>query len=267
MREVVRLSGDIATDGQQAAVPQDAQALDSLLREFFLWEPIVPTDHKGKIDLKGFAMLLAPLCRMLRDDVADALKDTNSPLVQLAQDWRKLLFPGAPDEQFADAYAQTVTFALLLGRSEGADPLTLESARASLVAQHSLLARALQVLTDTNALIEIAASLNLLLRVIAVVPPAMLRNPRNPWLYFYEDFRLFVDLSTRICAEDPAAYAGPALGGACSAAGSSARSHVHRTIRCHLLLMCKQQGRTGGIAAELYVDSGVGGVPGRDDRE
>ena len=78
---------------------------------------------------------------------------------------------------------------------------------------------------------------------------------------------LFVDLSTRICAEDPAAYAGPALGGACSAAGSSARSHVHRTIRCHLLLMCKQQGRTGGIAAELYVDSGVGGVPGRDDRE
>ena len=25
--------------------------------------------------------------------------------------------------------------------------------------------------------------------------------------------RLFVDLSTRICAEDPAAYAGPALGG------------------------------------------------------
>ena len=46
-----------------------------------------------------------------------------------------------------------------------------------------------------------------------------------------------------------------------------ARSHVHRTIRCHLLLMCKQQGRTGGIAAELYVDSGVGGVPGRDDRE
>ena len=77
-----------------------------------------------------------------------------------------------------------------------------------------------------------------------------------------QGYGLFVDLSTRICAEDPAAYAGPALGGACSAAGSSARSHVHRTIRCHLLLMCKQQGRTGGIAAELYVDSGVGGVSG-----
>ena len=55
---------------------------------------------------------------MLRDDVMDALKDPESPLVQLAQDWRQLLFPNASDEQFADAYAQTVTFALLLGRSE-----------------------------------------------------------------------------------------------------------------------------------------------------
>src|SRR4029450_4332690 len=39
-----------------------------------------------------------------------------------------------------------------------------------------------------------------------------------------------------------------------------ARSHVHRTIRWHLLLMGKQQGRTGGIATRLYVDLRVGGV-------
>jgi hypothetical protein len=45
------------------------------------------------------------------------------------------------------------------------------------------------------------------------------------------------------------------------------RSHVHRTIRCHLLLMCKQQGRTGGIATRLYVDLGLGRVPGRADGE
>ena len=107
---------------------------------------------------------------MLRDDVADALKDTNSPLIQLAQDWRQLLFPDATDKQFADAYAQTATFAMLLGRSEGADPLTLQSASAALGAQHNLLARALQVLTDARARIEIAASLDLLLRVISVVP-------------------------------------------------------------------------------------------------
>ena len=69
---------------------------------------------------------------MLRDDVTDALKDPQSPLVQLAKDWRQLLFPDADDARFADAYAQTVTFALLLARSEGADPLDLAQRRSRL---------------------------------------------------------------------------------------------------------------------------------------
>ena len=122
---VVRISGDVSTDGREAAAPQDAHDVERLLRDFLSWEPIIPRDRNGKIDLRRFAALLAPLCRMLRDDVTDALKNPASPLVQLARDWRQLLFPDALDEQFADAYAQTVTFALLLGRSEGADPLTL----------------------------------------------------------------------------------------------------------------------------------------------
>ena len=177
---VVRLSGDIAADDRKAATAQDAHAVERLLREFLSWRPIIPTDRKGKIDLKGFAVLLAPLCRMLRDDVTDALQDPNSPLVQLARDWRQLLFPDAPDDQFADAYAQTVTFALLLGRSEAADPLTLDSAEAALAAQHNLLSRALEVLTDPVARADMAASLDLLLRVIAVVPPATLTGPETP---------------------------------------------------------------------------------------
>ena len=187
---VVRLSGDIAADGSQATTLQDAHAVERLLRDFLSWQPFIPTDRTGKIDLKGFAALLAPLCRMLRDDVTDALKRPASPLVQLARDWRQLLFPGASDNQFADAYAQTVTFALLLGRSEATDDtFTLESAEAALAAQHNLLARALQVLTDPNARADIAASLDLLLRVISVVPPAVLTAPGDdPWLYFYEDF-------------------------------------------------------------------------------
>ena len=127
--KVVRLSGDVAADGGKAAASQDAEALEAILQDFLLWEPIIPFSKTGKIDFKGFAELLAPLCRMLRDDVTDALKDANSPLVRLAEDWRHLLFPEASDEQFADAYAQTAAFALLLGRSEGADPLTLEDRR------------------------------------------------------------------------------------------------------------------------------------------
>ena len=195
--EVVQFSGDVSAKGTKAVSPQDAHALASLLRDFLLWQPFIPTDSKGRIDLRRFAEMLAPLCRMLRDDVTDALKHSDSPLVQLAKDWRQLLFSDASDQQFADAYAQTVLFALLLGRSEGADPLTLSSAEKALSAQHNLLSRALQVLTDPNARDDIAASLDLLLRVVAVVPPATLTGPEDPWLYFYEDFLAVYDPNLR----------------------------------------------------------------------
>jgi hypothetical protein len=204
--EVVRLSGDIAAHGKRAVVPDDASAIENLLRDFFLWQPHIPADRKGRIDLKGLAALLAPLCRMLRDDVTDALKNSNSPLVQLAKDWRQLLFPDASDEQFADSYAQTIAFALLLGRSEGANPLTLESAESALKAQHNLLSRALQVLTDPGARLEMTASVDLLLRVIGMVPLATLAGPEDPWLYFYEDFLAAYDPELR---KDAGAYYTP----------------------------------------------------------
>ena len=204
--KVVRLAGDVATDGREASEPQDAEAVESLLRDFLSWNPIIPTDSKGKIDLKGFALLLAPLCRLLRDDVTDALKCPDSPLARLAKDWRQLLFPDATDAQFADAYSQTVTFALLLGRSEAAHAFTLESAVQVLDAQHNLLSRALQILTDIQARSDIAASLDLLLRVIAVVPPATLAGPDDPWLYFYEDFLAVYDPKLR---KDAGAYYTP----------------------------------------------------------
>lgn len=204
--KIVRLSGDVASDGKKAAVAANAEALLPILRDFLLWHPTIPIGRKGKIDLKGFAELLAPLCRMLRGDVTDALADPTSPLVDLAKDWRQLLFPDASDEQFADAYAQTVAFALLLGRSEGAHPLTLDSAEKALAAEHNLLSRALQVLTDKGVQSEISASLKLLIRVIAEVSPASLSGPEDPWLYFYEDFLAAYDPKLR---KDAGAYYTP----------------------------------------------------------
>jgi hypothetical protein len=197
VRPVARLSGDVTTDGKKAVDPNDASKVAEILTDFLSWQPSIPKDRKGRINLREFAKLLAPLCGMLRDDVTEALKDRNSPLVHLAQDWRQLLFPDADDRRFADAYAQTVTFALLLGRSEGADPLSLASAETALAAQHSLLSRALQVLTDENARSEMFASLDLLLRVIAIVPAAVLAGPEDPSLYFYEDFLAVYDPELR----------------------------------------------------------------------
>ena len=206
LKRRVRLSGDILSDGKLAASADDATALEPLLRDFCTWEPIIPTDKKGKVDLRGFAKLLAPLTRMLRDDVTDALKDSTSSLVHLAKDWRQLLFPNASDKQFADAYAQTVAFALLLGRSEGADPLTLDSAEAALASKHNLLSRALQVFTDTDVRAVMIASLDLLLRIIAAVPPVTFAGSDDPWLYFYEDFLAIYDPKLR---KDAGAYYTP----------------------------------------------------------
>ncbi len=203
---IVRLSGDVASAGKKAVEEDDARRVLALLTNFLSWSPIIPTDRKGKLDLKGFAAMLAPLCGMVRDNVTDALKDANSPLVQLAKDWRQLLFPDADDEQFADAYAQTVTFALLLARSEGADPLTLGNAEKALSAEHSLLSRALQVLTDPTARAEISASVDLLVRVIGEATPDALTGPEDPWLFFYEDFLAAYDPKLR---KDAGAYYTP----------------------------------------------------------
>lgn len=200
VRSVVRLSIDIETDRRKAVNEKDAQQLFGILIDFLEWEPIPPKK------VSEAATQLAPLCRMLRDDVTDALKLTASSLVHLAADWRKLLFPEADDARFADAYAQTVTFALLLGRSEGADPLTLESAEAKLELKHGLLSRALQVLTDKDVRREISASLELLLRTIGAIPPATLTREKDPWLYFYEDFLAAYDPKLR---KDAGAYYTP----------------------------------------------------------
>lgn len=188
VRKVVRLRGSVDSDGRKAVGPDDGRRLEPLLREFMAWRPILPRAADGTVDLKGFAKELAPLCRLLRDDVREALSRAESPINAAARDWRHLLFPDASDEQFADAYAQTVTFALLLGRSLGADPLDLARAEAALDVAHNLLARALRFLTDSQVRSEVGASLDLLLRVIGVAPAGTLGGADDPWLHFYEDF-------------------------------------------------------------------------------
>ena len=71
----------------------------------------------------------------------------------LAENWRDLLFPGLDNENFADAFAQTVTFALLLARVDGisTDGVPLHEIGRLLGKKHSLIGRAFSVLTDGAA--------------------------------------------------------------------------------------------------------------------
>jgi hypothetical protein len=179
----VRFDDDLTLAGSQAVSDASSGALAALLIDFFQWQPIVPNTARQ------LAELLAPLCRLLRDDVLEALNKRSEAMLAVARDWRRYLFPEASNEDFADAYAQTVVFALLLARSDGSDTLYLDAAIRQLTGSNTLLSRALEVLTDPQLEGDIGASLKLLQRVIHAVPTGtMSRGRRDPWLHFYEDF-------------------------------------------------------------------------------
>ena len=179
----LRFVGDMCADGEGAVSAENAAALLELLREFLGWQPITPSTPRG------LAALIAPLCRLLREDVLLALKNPASNLASMANDWRIYFFPEADDRQFADAYAQTLTYALLLARVSGASDLSIAQAAKTIRPGHKLLARTLEILGDPTAREEIAVPTELLERVMTAVDPAIFKkHPSDPWLYFYEDF-------------------------------------------------------------------------------
>jgi hypothetical protein len=104
----IRLDGNIETSGKKLAAPP---GLIGLIEDFIRWQPIAPRDPKQ------LAEISARLCRLLRDEVIEELAMKSPALTALKVDWRKLLFPDASDAQFADGYAQAVTFGLLMARA------------------------------------------------------------------------------------------------------------------------------------------------------
>lgn len=189
---LVKPTGDVVADGGNAYSQRDVERLEALLRDFLSWQPIAPGSPRALADA------LAPLCRLLRADVLDALNNPQSRLVDTANDWREVLFPDADDSQFADAYAQTLTYALLLARLQGETNMQVPVAAAKLRKGHALLARALNALGDPDITDEIGMPVDLLQRVISAVDPErMRRGDADPWLYFYEDFLAAYDPELR----------------------------------------------------------------------
>lgn len=180
--KVVRLKGDIETAGSSLEAPPSLQAL---FEDFLAWHPIPPRT------LKQLAEMAARLCRFLRDEVTEQMEQGSPALTSLANDWRRLLFPEASDAQFADGYAQAVTFGLLMARArnlELSDGLDVVAKR--LGKTDSLIGTALRILTDVadeeNAL---QTSIGTLVRVLDVVEWSVIsKGERDAWLYFYEDF-------------------------------------------------------------------------------
>jgi hypothetical protein len=184
--------GDLDAAGSSLSTPPQ---FETLITDFLKWEP-APIGS-----VSALVAHVAPLTRLLRGEVLDQLAlerkaiaaggdADEQPFLGLARDWRTLLFPLADDKTFADGYAQTVTFALLLARSEGIDlrNTQLHEVGAELGPGHSLMGKALQLFTDDVAA-DFRVTLDLLIRVVAAVDWEKIRKgKRDTYLHLYEHF-------------------------------------------------------------------------------
>ncbi len=186
------LGTDITIEGVKAITAENAGALAAVLERFFQWHPVVP---KRPEDL---AIGLAKLCHYLREDVEHAVGDPSSNLSEVMREWRARLFPDADEKRFADAYAQTVAYAILLARSRGLDTPDMSQAVQALEPAHGLLGQALSVLTQPEALFEVRPAVDMLFRYILEVDLNIFtKTPGEPWLYFYEVFLAEYDPALR----------------------------------------------------------------------
>lgn len=188
---VVSLVGDIETAGAALKAPP---TFLTLAGAFLTWSPTPPRTARR------LAEVAARLCRLLRDEVTEQMAHNNRSLTDLATDWRKLLFPEATDETFADGYAQAVTFGLLVARARGIslahgiDPAANELRKTS-----SLIGTALRLLTDdAENQKALSTSLRTLTRVLEAVDwTTVTKEKPEAWLYFYEDFLEIYDNNLR----------------------------------------------------------------------
>src|SRR6266851_9259554 len=179
---IVELIGDIESSGNKLQAPA---GLLGLFERFLRWEPIPPRSAKD------LAHTIARLCHLLRDEVTEQLALGSEALTDLAKDWRKLLFPDATNERFADGYAQAVTFGMLMARANKILLAAgLHQAAEELSKTSTLIGAALRLLTDNVETQDtLKTSLRTLIRVLDAVDWAKI-SKGNPeaWLYFYEDF-------------------------------------------------------------------------------
>ena len=190
-------------------------SLQGILQSFLFWEPN-PITSADKL-----VKTLAPLAVLLREEILLGLtaqkkvheaakkraKDQGydepvpPSLIGLRTDWRETLSPGATDEEFADSFAQTVVFALVVAISEGLelDINTLHYMANRLKSNHGLLGNALNLLTDhldeDSALHNVLA---IIVRVLSVTSWKHISGGKaDVYLHLYEHFLSIYDPEQR----------------------------------------------------------------------
>lgn len=184
------MQGDVRSAGK--ALKAGTELLD-LFATFYDWSPIAPTKPQQ------LAETAARLCRLLREQVVEQLGRGEPRLTSLKADWGNLIFP-AESKEFADGYAQAVTFGLLMARARDIE-LTenIEPAAKSLRKTNTLIGAALALFTEEpDEGHPLATSLRTLCRVLGAVNwHDISKDDPEAWLYFYELFLQNYDTALR----------------------------------------------------------------------
>ncbi|WP_194244256.1 type ISP restriction/modification enzyme [Nonomuraea phyllanthi] len=182
------LVGDLRHAGPDLYAESEADLL-ALIGTFLRWPASQPPS------LRVLIRTLAHLCRLMRAEIQELLEaEQHKPVrerhfTKLADEWRMLLFPRLGTKDFADAYAQTVTFALLLAC---ASHVPLENSSLSNIAiklekHHRLMGRALLILTDLKRPRQLRA-IDTIVNVLTPIEWENLAGANNPYWVIYEDF-------------------------------------------------------------------------------
>jgi hypothetical protein len=150
---------------------------------------------RAQDSLKGVVGTAARLCRLMRDEVRAIIKkegadpERRRQFSRLANDWQGMLFPNLRLEDFPDAYAQTVTFGMLLACASGVtfEGKSIGDISDQLAKHHPLMGRALFVLTRPAAEQELTVP-EVLRGVLAPVRWETLKGGKTPYWVMYEDF-------------------------------------------------------------------------------
>lgn len=156
-------------------------------------------------DAKQLAGNMAYAARLVRSIVEDRLAElaeagvTGAPLLDVRHEFREVLYahpeaagydPGRFDPLFAAAFAQTLSFGLLLAREASNQPVDHEAWR-HMPPEHALMRTTLRVLSQEEIVRDVGVGFDVMMDTVNSFEPAILARKTgkpDPILYFYEDF-------------------------------------------------------------------------------
>ena len=172
----------------------DPTAFLAILEALALAGPIAPRDARE------LAESLAHAARLTRQIVRDQCRAGAPPmLAEVRAEFRETLFAHAAaggydtsdeDALFANAFAQTLAFGLLLAREAGGREVDRDAYRALPGGSYPLLRATLRALTQDEILDLLGAGFDVMQDTVNAVNTDLLapRGGADPILYFYEDF-------------------------------------------------------------------------------